>query len=160
MVLPAAASTCHEHAAQRADPSRLPARAKRDAVHTTVSDRAAPCPLDRVSREVRAPRPNVLWVADLTCVATWAGFVYVALVIDTFARRIPRVRLCLPGPDVSWRGAGMGSGRIGDGPGHGARSRSPIACRSTSRTTRGCASAMKPSIGRSSFKAEGHCAAS
>ena len=129
--------------ARRADPSKLPARAKRDAelcghirrvwdenfqvygvrkvwrqlrregievarctvarlmramglqgvvrgrtIRTTMSDKAAPCPLDRVNRDFKAPRPNVLWVADFTYVATWAGFVYVAFVIDAFARRI------------------------------------------------------------------------
>ena len=58
------------------------------AVRTTISDRAAPCPLDRVNRRFQAPRPNALWVADFTYVATWQGFVYVAFVIDTFARRI------------------------------------------------------------------------
>ena len=57
-------------------------------VRTTVSDKAAPCPLDRVNRDFKAPRPNVLWVADFTYVATWSGFVYVAFVIDAFARRI------------------------------------------------------------------------
>ena len=57
-------------------------------VRTTVSDRAMPCPLDHVNREFRAPRPNVLWVSDFTYVATWAGFVYVAFVIDAYARRI------------------------------------------------------------------------
>ena len=57
-------------------------------VRTTVSDRAAPCPLDRVNREFRAPRPNALWVSDFTYVATWTGFVYVAFVIDAYARRI------------------------------------------------------------------------
>ena len=55
---------------------------------TTVSDRATPCPADRVRRQFQAPRPNVLWVSDFTYVATWQGFVYVAFVIDTFARRI------------------------------------------------------------------------
>lgn len=55
---------------------------------TTVSDRATPCPADRVNRQFQAPRPNVLWVSDFTYVATWQGFVYVAFVIDTFARRI------------------------------------------------------------------------
>ena len=55
---------------------------------TTVSDKAAPCPLDRVNRQFKAPRPNVLWVSDFTYVATWKGFVYVAFVIDAFARRI------------------------------------------------------------------------
>jgi putative transposase len=58
------------------------------AVRTTVSDKAAPCPLDRVNRDFKAPRPNVLWVADFTYVATWSGFVHVAFVIDAFARRI------------------------------------------------------------------------
>lgn len=57
-------------------------------VRTTVSDKGAPCPLDRVNRQFRAPAPNRLWVSDFTYVATWAGFVYVAFVIDTYARRI------------------------------------------------------------------------
>ncbi len=57
-------------------------------VRTTVSDKTAPCPLDHVNRQFRAPRPNVLWVSDFTYVATWAGFVYVAFVIDAYARRI------------------------------------------------------------------------
>jgi len=142
-VLPIAPSTFHEHVAQRANPSRLPARAQRDAelqveikrvfeenlrvygvrkvwhqlrregvpvarctvarlmrdmglagvirgkpVRTTVSDRAAPCPLDRVNRQFRVPAPNMLWVSDFTYVSTWSGFVYVAFVIDAFARRI------------------------------------------------------------------------
>ena len=142
-VLPIAPSTYHEHAARRADPSRMPVRTKRDTelrreiqrvfdenlcvygvrkvwhqlrregvpvarctvarlmhdmglagvirgkpVRTTVSDKAAPCPLDRVNRQFRAPAPNVLWVSDFTYVSTWSGFVYVAFVIDVFARRI------------------------------------------------------------------------
>jgi putative transposase len=41
-----------------------------------------------VNRQFRAPQPNVLWVSDFTYVATWQGFVYVAFVIDVFARRI------------------------------------------------------------------------
>ena len=57
-------------------------------VRTTVSDKATPCPLDHVNRRFRAPRPNALWVSDFTYVATWTGFVYVAFVIDTYARRI------------------------------------------------------------------------
>jgi transposase InsO family protein len=57
-------------------------------VRTTISDKGAPCPLDRVNRQFRAPQPNVLWVSDFTSVATWTGFVYVAFVIDAFARRI------------------------------------------------------------------------
>ena len=57
-------------------------------VKTTVGDKTAPCPLDHVKRQFQAPRPNALWVSDFTYVATWQGFVYVAFVIDTFARRI------------------------------------------------------------------------
>ena len=142
-VLPIAPSTYHDHAAKRADPSRLSARARRDAalkdevrrvfegnfrvygvrkvwrqlqregfdvarctvsrlmramglegiirgktVRTTMSDKAAPCPLDHVNRQFHAPAPNRLWVSDFTYVATWTGFVYVAFVIDTYARRI------------------------------------------------------------------------
>jgi putative transposase len=55
-------------------------------VKTTVSDKAAPCPLDQVNRQFHAPAPNMLWVSDFTYVATWAGFVYVAFVIDVYAR--------------------------------------------------------------------------
>jgi transposase InsO family protein len=55
---------------------------------TTFSDKAAPCPLDRVNRHFKAPAPNVLWVSDFTYVSTWQGFVYVAFVIDVFARTI------------------------------------------------------------------------
>ena len=142
-VLPIAPSTYHAHAARRADPGKLPARAQRDitltaeirrvyeenfrvygirkvwrqllregtavarctvarlmrtmglqgvvrgkTVRTTISNAAAPCPLDRVNRQFKAPHPNALWVSDFTYVATWAGFVYVAFVIDVFARRI------------------------------------------------------------------------
>ena len=57
-------------------------------VRTTISDKAAPCPLDHVNRQFQAPRPNALWVSDFTYVATWTGFVYVAFVIDAYARRI------------------------------------------------------------------------
>ena len=142
-VLPIAPSTYHAHAARRADPGKLPARARRDItlrtqirrvyeenfrvygvrkvwrqllregtgvarctvarlmrtmglqgvvrgkrVRTTISNAAAPCPLDRLNRQFKAPRPNALWVSDFTYVATWVGFVYVAFVIDVFARRI------------------------------------------------------------------------
>jgi transposase InsO family protein len=58
------------------------------AIRTTVPGKAAPCPADKVNRQFRAPQPNQLWVSDFTYVATWQGFVYVAFVIDTFARRI------------------------------------------------------------------------
>jgi transposase InsO family protein len=57
-------------------------------VRTTVPDAKAACPLDRVKRHFKADRPNQLWVADFTYVSTWQGFVYVAFVIDVFARRI------------------------------------------------------------------------
>lgn len=142
-VLPIAPSTYHEHAARRADPSRIPVRMQRDEalcvdiqrvweenfrvygarkvwkqlcreghgtarctverlmrrmglrgvmrgkpVRTTVSNKAAPCPLDRVNRQFRADRPNALWVSDFTYVSTWQGFVYVAFIIDVYARRI------------------------------------------------------------------------
>lgn len=46
---------------------------------TTVPDKALPCPLDKVNRQFHAPAPNMLWVSDFTYVATWQGFVYVAL---------------------------------------------------------------------------------
>jgi putative transposase len=55
---------------------------------TTIADDSADRPLDHVNRQFEATRPNQLWVADFTYVATWTGFVYVAFVIDVFARRI------------------------------------------------------------------------
>ena len=55
---------------------------------TTVADELAERPLDLVERDFRASRPNELWVSDLTYVATWRGFVYVAFVIDVYSRRI------------------------------------------------------------------------
>jgi transposase InsO family protein len=142
-VLPIAPSTYFEQKAREADPSRLPPRAKRDAVlrdhirrvweenfsvygvrkvwrqmkrektevarctvdrlmgqmglqgairgrkvKTTIPGDTAALPADRVMRDFTARRPNELWVADLTYVATWRGFVYVAFVIDVFSRRI------------------------------------------------------------------------
>jgi putative transposase len=142
-VLPIAPSTYHAHVAQRSDPAKASARARRDAnlraeirrvseanfgvygvrkiwrqlgresrpvarctvarlmrqmglrgvvrgkeARTTISNKAMPCPADRVNRQFRASRPNLLWLADFTYVATWQGFVYVAFVIDAFARRI------------------------------------------------------------------------
>ena len=142
-VLPIAPSTYHTHVAQRVEPTRRSARARRDDVlrpevrrvfkenfrvygvckvwrqlrregfdiarctvarlmralglagvirgksmRTAVSDKTAPCPLDRVNRQFRAPTPNMLWVSDFTYVATWAGFVYIAFVINTYARQI------------------------------------------------------------------------
>ena len=70
-------------------------------VRTTISDRAVPCPLDRVNRQFKADRPNQLWVSDFTYVSTWQGWQSVAFVIDVFARRI-----------VGWRmSSSMVSGR-------------------------------------------------
>jgi putative transposase len=63
-------------------------------VRTTIGDPAAERPLDRVDRQFWASRPNQLWVADFTYVATWAGTVYVAFIFDVFSRRI-----------VGWRAA-------------------------------------------------------
>jgi len=149
-VIPIAPSTYYEQKARKADPDRLPERAKRDAhlreeiqrvwkgnfqvygarkvwrqlnregirvarctverlmgemglegavrgrkVRTTVPDVSAARPADLVNRDFKANRPNELWVADLTYVATWRGFVYVAFVIDVFARTI-----------VGWRASG------------------------------------------------------
>ena len=142
-VLPIAPSTYRERLAQRRDPARLSARARRDQalkpeiarvfaenfavygvrkvwrqmrregfevarctvarlmgelglqgvirgkpVRTTISDKASPCPLDHVNRQFHAPAPDRLWLSDFTYVATWAGFAYVAFVIDAYARRI------------------------------------------------------------------------
>jgi transposase InsO family protein len=57
-------------------------------IRTTIPEEAAARPADLVERDFTASRPNQLWVADLTYVATWSGFVYVAFVIDAFSRRI------------------------------------------------------------------------
>jgi putative transposase len=57
-------------------------------VRTTIADEKVPCPLDRVNRQFRAERPNQLWVSDFTYVSTWQGFVYVAFVVDVYARTI------------------------------------------------------------------------
>lgn len=55
-------------------------------VKTTLSDKAAPCPLDRVNRHFFAPSPNMLWLSDFTYVATWQGFVYVAFSMPSTRR--------------------------------------------------------------------------
>jgi putative transposase len=62
---------------------------------TTIPDDAAARPADLVQRDFAATRPNQLWAADLTYVATWSGFVYAAFVIDAYSRRI-----------VGWRVSG------------------------------------------------------
>ena len=142
-LLPIAPSTYYETKARESEPSRLPARARRDAelrnsiqrvfeenfcvygvrkvwrqlnregigvarctvarlmagmslrgvvrgrrFKTTIGDDALARPADKVKRVFHAARPNALWVSDLTYVATWRGFVYVAFVIDAYARRI------------------------------------------------------------------------
>ena len=142
-VLPIAPSTYRAHAAKRADPAKLSARAKQDAIRkieirrvlaenfavygvrkvwrqlrregediarctverlmrsmglqgvirgkpvkTTIGDKAAPCPLDHVNRPVPGAQAERALVSDFTYVATWTGFVYVAFVIDAYARRI------------------------------------------------------------------------
>ena len=149
-MLPIAPSTYCEQKARQVDPSRLPKRAKRDAVlckeidrvwhenrgiygarkvwkqlgredipvarctverlmgklgfqgivrgrkpKTAIPDNAAARPADLVQRDFTATRPNQLWVADLTYVATWSGFVYAAFVVDAYSRRI-----------VGWRVSG------------------------------------------------------
>jgi hypothetical protein len=70
-------------------------------VRTAVQDKAAPCPLDHVNRVFHASAPNRLWLSDVTYVSTWSGFVYVAFLIDAYARRIPRVGL-RPPEDRLW----------------------------------------------------------
>ena len=57
-------------------------------VWTTVADESADRPADLVERDFTADRPNRLWIADITYVATWSGFVYVAFVFDVFSRMI------------------------------------------------------------------------
>ena len=75
---------------------------------TTISDDLLDRPTDKVNRQFVAARPNQLWVADITFVATWTGFVYVAFITDVFARYI-----------VGWRVSrianGSGTGCIGTG---------------------------------------------
>jgi putative transposase len=62
---------------------------RRGKAHKTITpDQAAPGPADLVKRDFSAQRPNQLWVADLTYIATWSGFVFVAFVIDAFSRFI------------------------------------------------------------------------
>lgn len=57
-------------------------------VITTTPDTSQPCPDDKVNRQFVAIAPNRLWISDFTYVSSWAGMVYVAFVIDVFARRI------------------------------------------------------------------------
>jgi putative transposase len=80
------AARCTVERLMRADGLRGVVRGRR--VRTTIPDAAADRPRDLVERDFRTSRPNQLWVADFTYVATWRGFVYVAFVIDVFSRRI------------------------------------------------------------------------
>ena len=66
-----------------------------------IDDHSALCPLDHVNRQFHAPRPNARWVSDFTYVSTWTGFVYVAFVIDAYARR-----------SVGWRVSGLISAQL------------------------------------------------
>lgn len=72
-------------------------------LRTTVSGEAAAYPLDRVNRQFPAPAPDTLWVSDFTYVATWVGFVHVAVVIDAYARRIVEPAVSF---DQLWRRQG------------------------------------------------------
>jgi len=74
-------------------------------VKTTISDKSAPCPLDHVNRQFKAPRPNVLWLSDFTYVATWTCFVYVAFVIER------RIRARATGATGRNDGSGKASSR-------------------------------------------------
>lgn len=60
----------------------------RPGLRITLAGDKSLCPLDRVQRQFHADRPNQLWVLDFTYVSTWQGWLYVAFVIDVFARRI------------------------------------------------------------------------
>jgi len=64
-------------------------------IRTTVSAAASERPLDLVNRDFTASRPNQLWVADFTYVATWKGFSYVAFIIDVFSRMIVGWRVAM-----------------------------------------------------------------
>src|SRR5690554_2497003 len=57
-------------------------------IRTTIPDGRVVCPLDKVRRQFHADRPNQLWVSDFTYVSTWQGWLYVAFVVDVFARRM------------------------------------------------------------------------
>src|SRR5216683_733423 len=92
-VLPIAPSTYHAHVARRADPTRLSARARRDdalmpEVRRVFEENFGVYGVRKVCRQFKAEHPNALWLSYFTYVATWAGFVYVAFVIDAYARRI------------------------------------------------------------------------
>jgi transposase InsO family protein len=90
-------------------------------VFTTQADETAPRPDDLVERDFTAPAPNRLWVADLTYVRTWAGFVYVSFVFDVFSRFIVgwqaashlRTDLALDALEMAlWQRRGAGEGLV------------------------------------------------
>ena len=85
-----AVARCTVERLMRADGLEGVVRGRR--VRTTIPDLLADRPRDLVDRAFRAERPNQLWVADFTYVATWRGMDYVAFVIDVFSRRIVRWR--------------------------------------------------------------------
>jgi putative transposase len=68
--------------------TRLVGVCRRRVVRTTRRDQAAPVSDDLVHRTFTAPEPNRLWVADITYVPTWQGFLYLAVVLDAFSRRV------------------------------------------------------------------------
>jgi transposase InsO family protein len=101
---------------------------------TTIPDDCVERPLDRVNRQFQASRPNQLWVADFTYVATWSGFVYVAFFIDVFARRIIGWRVAVP-CTPSWSSR-LWSKRCGRAPESKAWSTTAIAAASPDSTGR------------------------
>ena len=66
----------------------LPGAVRGKVKRTTIADPAAARPADLVQRQFAPPAPDRLWVADITYVSTWSGLVYVAFVVDAYARRI------------------------------------------------------------------------
>jgi putative transposase len=97
---------------------------------TTIPDESAARPLDLVERDFAVAGPNRLWVSDLTYVATWRGFMYVAFVIDAFSRRIVGWRLQLaeerPCPGRPRAGDLRASGSLRGGAGPPQRSRGAV----------------------------------
>ncbi len=61
---------------------------RRRGVRTTHADRSRRAAPDRVERRFRADAPDRIWVADITYVPTWTGFVYLAVVLDVFSRKV------------------------------------------------------------------------
>jgi putative transposase len=77
-----------DHVARLMDDLELSGVVRGKKKRTTIPDEVSPRPADLVERNFTAAAPNALWVADLTYVSTWSGFVYVAFVIDVFSRFI------------------------------------------------------------------------